>query len=200
MDIHFTINHSISKLCPYYIHPYSFCFYMCSNPSSFIILGLYKININDSTTMCTLEKKDFHPKTHMGQYNLGPLSIFLDSKLSRHPLWRGGRNHLLFNLYAGTWPEYREHELALENRQRALLVKASASEGKHRRGFDISFPLIHASHASKGGGKSLSISLSLCLPLSLSSHTPPPPQRPRLHPDMTPRSSAIASSSRASVI
>ena len=121
---------------------------------------------------CVLSKKKIFTPKHTWVNITRPLSIYLDSKLSRHPLWRGGRNHLLFNLYAGTWPEYREHELALENRQRALLVKASASEGKHRRGFDISFPLIHASHASKGGGKSLSISLSLSVSPSLSPHTP----------------------------
>ena len=29
-------------------------------------------------------------------------------RLERLPTWRGGQNHLVFNLYSGTWPDYAE--------------------------------------------------------------------------------------------
>ena len=32
----------------------------------------------------------------------------LPSRLERLATWRGGANHLLFNLYSGTWPDYAE--------------------------------------------------------------------------------------------
>ena len=30
------------------------------------------------------------------------------SRLERLATWRGGQNHLVFNLYSGTWPDYAE--------------------------------------------------------------------------------------------
>ena len=65
------------------------------------------------------------------------------------PYWNGGRNHLIFNLYSGTWPDYREHELAFDVGY-AALAKASVSQAYYRSGFDISFPLFHAELAAKG--------------------------------------------------
>ncbi|KAF7257387.1 hypothetical protein EG68_05393 [Paragonimus skrjabini miyazakii] len=56
-----------------------------------------------------------------------------------------GRNHLLFNLYAGTWPTYREDEYRSTLGQ-AILAKASFSTMKIRSKFDISLPLFHPQH------------------------------------------------------
>ncbi|OON15113.1 EXTL2, alpha-1,4-N-acetylhexosaminyltransferase [Opisthorchis viverrini] len=59
-----------------------------------------------------------------------------------------GRNHLIFNLYAGTWPGYHEDEYRLSLGQ-AILAKASFSTTKIRHTFDISLPLIHPQHPEK---------------------------------------------------
>ncbi|KAF5403225.1 Glucuronyl/N-acetylglucosaminyl transferase EXT1 [Paragonimus heterotremus] len=56
-----------------------------------------------------------------------------------------GRNHLLFNLYAGTWPTYREDDYRSALGQ-AILAKASFSTRKIRSKFDISLPLFHPQH------------------------------------------------------
>lgn len=56
-----------------------------------------------------------------------------------------GRNHLIFNLYAGTWPNYHENEYRLSLGQ-AMLAKASFSTTRIRHNFDISLPLIHPQH------------------------------------------------------
>ncbi|KAF8568940.1 hypothetical protein P879_02893 [Paragonimus westermani] len=56
-----------------------------------------------------------------------------------------GRNHLLFNLYAGTWPTYREDDYRLTPGQ-TILAKASFSTRKIRSKFDISLPLFHSQH------------------------------------------------------
>ncbi|EDV20368.1 uncharacterized protein TRIADDRAFT_1026, partial [Trichoplax adhaerens] len=61
------------------------------------------------------------------------------SKISSHKLWNRGYNHIIFNLFAGTWPDYAEDlSLSLEN---AILIKASFSDSTYRLGFDISWPL-----------------------------------------------------------
>ena len=73
-----------------------------------------------------------------------------NARLRQLPYWNGGRNHLIFNLYSGTWPDYREHELAFDVGY-AAFAKASISQAYYRRGFDISFPLFHAELASRGG-------------------------------------------------
>ncbi|CAL8108260.1 unnamed protein product [Calicophoron daubneyi] len=61
-----------------------------------------------------------------------------------------GRNHLLFNFYAGTWPLYKEEEYRLPLGQ-AMLAKASISTTHIRPKFDISLPLIHQQHPEVGG-------------------------------------------------
>ena len=53
--------------------------------------------------------------------------------------WNKGRNHIVFNLFSGTWPEYLE-ELGFDLGY-AILAKASISKQKYRPGFDISLPL-----------------------------------------------------------
>ena len=64
---------------------------------------------------------------------------YLQTKLRTLPGWNNGRNHLVFNLYSGTWPDYSE-DLGFDLGQ-AILAKASISFEKYRSGFDISLPL-----------------------------------------------------------
>ncbi len=54
--------------------------------------------------------------------------------------WNGGRNHLIFNLYSGSWPHYEEEDLGFDSGE-AMLAKASISVTALRPGFDISIPL-----------------------------------------------------------
>ena len=62
--------------------------------------------------------------------------------------WNGGRNHLIFNLYSGSWPSYSE---SLDfNTGLAMVAKASFNVESFRKNFDISLPLLHASHPERG--------------------------------------------------
>ncbi|RWS10410.1 exostosin-1-like protein [Dinothrombium tinctorium] len=61
-----------------------------------------------------------------------------------------GKNHLVFNLYSGTWPNYNELDFSDFNPGYAILVKASTSYTHYRPGFDISLPLFSRSHPEKG--------------------------------------------------
>jgi len=72
----------------------------------------------------------------------------VDKKLSNLPYWNGGRNHLLFNQYSGTWPDYSED---LKFIQQAMLVKSSMSIDWIRYGFDVSMPLFPKDHPQSGG-------------------------------------------------
>ena len=63
--------------------------------------------------------------------------------------WNGGRNHLIFNQYAGTWPDYSD-ELDFDTGQ-AIVAKASFNMSYFRRGFDISLPLLHNEHPERAG-------------------------------------------------
>ena len=70
----------------------------------------------------------------------------------------GGVNHVVFNLYTGTWPDYREMDFGLENSfgglkrllRTAILVKASQSRDHYRNHFDVSLPLFARSHVTRG--------------------------------------------------
>ena len=69
----------------------------------------------------------------------------LNKKISRKELWnRHGRNFLVFNLFSGTWPSYLE-TLAFDYGY-SMVARASFSEEKMRRGYDVSFPLFQKDH------------------------------------------------------
>ncbi|KAH9375930.1 hypothetical protein HPB48_012570 [Haemaphysalis longicornis] len=71
------------------------------------------------------------------------------ARLTDSPLWNGGQNHLIFNLFSGTWPDYSE-ELSLDIGL-AMLAKSSVPESAFRPGFDIALPLFPRSHPERGG-------------------------------------------------
>lgn len=72
------------------------------------------------------------------------------SRLHRLSTWNNGRNHILFNLYSGTWPSYSENSLGF-NTGEAILAKASMSWQQIRPEFDISIPLFHKQHPLRAG-------------------------------------------------
>jgi len=71
------------------------------------------------------------------------------SKIDSLRWWRGGVNHVVFNLYSGTWPDYNEDGLGFDV-GRSILAKASSSRLFYRPGFDIPFPLFHREHNFRG--------------------------------------------------
>nr|XP_046147532.1 exostosin-1-like [Oncorhynchus gorbuscha]XP_046147533.1 exostosin-1-like [Oncorhynchus gorbuscha]XP_046147534.1 exostosin-1-like [Oncorhynchus gorbuscha]XP_046147535.1 exostosin-1-like [Oncorhynchus gorbuscha]XP_046147536.1 exostosin-1-like [Oncorhynchus gorbuscha] len=73
------------------------------------------------------------------------------ARIQSLPTWNDGRNHLIFNLYSGTWPAYTE-ELGFEIGQ-AILAKASIDMDNFRPHFDVSIPLFSKDHSQKGGDK-----------------------------------------------
>ncbi|XP_028837204.1 exostosin-1a-like [Denticeps clupeoides] len=73
----------------------------------------------------------------------------LKTKLQKLPFWNKGRNHLLFNLYSGTWPDYTE-DLGFDVGQ-AMLAKASIGDENFRPTFDVSIPLFSKDHPRRGG-------------------------------------------------
>ncbi|XP_074842841.1 exostosin-1 isoform X1 [Carettochelys insculpta] len=75
----------------------------------------------------------------------------LRSKVQSLHLWNNGRNHLIFNLYSGTWPDYTE-DLGFDIGQ-AMLAKASISTENFRPNFDVSIPLFSKDHPRTGGEK-----------------------------------------------
>ncbi|CAH1772369.1 unnamed protein product [Owenia fusiformis] len=74
----------------------------------------------------------------------------IQSKIESLGTWNNGRNHLLFNLYSGTWPDYVE-DLGFDIGE-AMLAKASIEVVNFRSGFDISIPLWHKEHPQSGAG------------------------------------------------
>uniref|UniRef100_A0AAQ4S292 Exostosin glycosyltransferase 1 n=1 Tax=Gasterosteus aculeatus aculeatus TaxID=481459 RepID=A0AAQ4S292_GASAC len=75
----------------------------------------------------------------------------MDERIRGFPLWNDGRNHLIFNLYSGTWPNYTE-DLGF-NIGQAILAKASLNTEHFRPGFDVSIPLFSKDHPQKGGDR-----------------------------------------------
>ncbi|OTF77452.1 exostosin-1a-like protein [Euroglyphus maynei] len=66
-------------------------------------------------------------------------------------LMNEGRNHLMFNLYSGSWPDYNELDFSgIEYPKYAILIKASMSFENYRPGFDVSFPLFMENHPDRG--------------------------------------------------
>ena len=74
----------------------------------------------------------------------------IQSQIDSLRWWRGGVNHVVFNLYSGTWPDYTENGLGFDV-GKAMLAKASISRLHYRTGFDISFPLFHKELKFYGG-------------------------------------------------
>ena len=82
----------------------------------------------------------------------------LQSRLSRLPHWNEGQNHLIFNLYSGTYKnDYLETDLSF-NSNRAILAKASLSDEHYRPGFDVSLPLFGPNHQARGSDAIVSLS------------------------------------------
>ena len=65
------------------------------------------------------------------------------------PHWNGGRNHVILNLFSGTYPSYSE-TLDFDTGI-AIVARASAEVGHFRQGFDVSLPLVHPNHPLKAG-------------------------------------------------
>ncbi|XP_018791954.1 PREDICTED: exostosin-1 [Bactrocera latifrons] len=76
------------------------------------------------------------------------------SRLARLQHWNNGRNHLIFNLYSGTWPDYAEDSLGFDPGE-AILAKASMSVFHIRPNFDISIPLFHKQFPLRAGSSGL---------------------------------------------
>ncbi|CAB3406003.1 unnamed protein product [Caenorhabditis bovis] len=60
-------------------------------------------------------------------------------------VWNDGRNHLIFNFYHGTFPDYDDHNLNFDTGL-AMIARASANDANFFKGFDISLPLFHDNH------------------------------------------------------
>ena len=77
----------------------------------------------------------------------------LDKLVPRLAHWHGhGQNHVLFNMYFGSWPDYSE-ALGLDAGA-AIIAKASFSTKSYRINFDVSFPLFHADWPAKSSNVS----------------------------------------------
>lgn len=72
----------------------------------------------------------------------------LPARLATMSLWNNGVNHVIFNLFSGTWPDYSE-DFGVDTGY-AILAKASMTAEHFRERFDISFPLMSANHAERG--------------------------------------------------
>ena len=59
-------------------------------------------------------------------------------RLKALPYWNGGRNHLLFNTFPGSYPDY--YEYMDFDTDYAIQVKSCLTLRSHRQNFDISFP------------------------------------------------------------
>lgn len=122
-------------------------------------ITLGESNLIHKTIIKTIrESKHFEPDAEKAC-----LFVLEDDTLDRDPLSQSfrsdlanifrhsnvyGMNHLVFNLYSGSWPDYRENDFAGLQIGAAILAKASNSKDHHRQGFDISLPLFSYLHPS----------------------------------------------------
>nr|CAB3244012.1 exostosin-1-like [Phallusia mammillata] len=73
----------------------------------------------------------------------------IGAKVSALKYWNNGRNHIIFTLFSGTWPDYLE-DVGFDTGE-AILAKASFSDNYYRPGFDVSLPLFGKNHFSMHG-------------------------------------------------
>jgi len=73
----------------------------------------------------------------------------MGEKISSLKHWNNGKNHIIFTLFSGTWPDYLE-SVGFDIGD-AILAKASFSDNFYRPGFDISLPLIGKTHYTMQG-------------------------------------------------
>ena len=64
--------------------------------------------------------------------------------------WNGGKNHLIFGQYLGTWPDYAD-DIDFDA-GRAIIARASFSASSYRPNFDVSIPLLPKDHPETYGG------------------------------------------------
>uniref|UniRef100_A0A5S6R374 Exostosin GT47 domain-containing protein n=1 Tax=Trichuris muris TaxID=70415 RepID=A0A5S6R374_TRIMR len=85
------------------------------------------------------------PWDTLSRDNLSPFYVTnMRAKIKSIPqgMWNNGVNHLIFNLYSGTWPNYDLADLGFDP-GKAILAKASFSTRQYRRNYDISLALFH---------------------------------------------------------
>lgn len=109
------------------------------------VLRESKLYTDDPKNACLfIPSVDTLDRDHLSEDYVHDLPL----KVSSLPHWNGGVNHVIFNLFSGTWPDYSE-DLRLDT-GKAILAKASLSTEFYRPGFDVSFPLFLKSHPQKG--------------------------------------------------
>lgn len=79
-----------------------------------------------------------------------PLSPDFQKNLPTSPSIDNGKNHIFFNLYSGTWPDYNEMDFAGYDPGYSMIFKASSSYKHFRPDFDISLPLFSKNHPKRG--------------------------------------------------